>query len=79
MRFTPGYKKRTPKGGDKDKDDEDVTIDVTDVTEVIQTGNTEIVFEEKVTQILIQDRSNTKKKNKKRKEEMKKKNKDVVS
>lgn len=85
LRFVPAHMKRgkNDKGNNDNNDnnggEQDVTINVTDETVDIQEGNTEIKFEEKVTQILIKNRSNNNKKNNKRKDDVKKNNKDQVS
>jgi hypothetical protein len=67
------------KGGKGNNNDVEVDITVVDVTEKIDINKQEIDLEVKVTQILIKNKGNNKKKDDKRKDDAKKNNKDKVS
>jgi hypothetical protein len=86
LRYVPravaGSGKKGGKGNNnKNKNNNDVEVDITvvDVTEKIDINKEEIDLEVKVTQILIKNKGNNKKKDDKRKDDAKKNNKNKVS
>jgi hypothetical protein len=77
--FEMGGRGRKDRNNKNNNNDVEVDIAVIDVQEKIDVGGAEIDIETKVTQILIKNKDNNKRKDNKRKDDAKRNNKDVVS